>query len=111
VKDDTVYLKHILECIRRIEEDVVEGRQKFLQSHLVQDAVLRNLQTLSESTQRVSEATKSRNPQIEWRRIAAFRNLLVHNYLGVDPERIWNIVERDVPALKRAVVALIGSAV
>ena len=50
MKDDAVYLKHILECIRRIEENTREGRERFLQTHTLQDAVLRNLQTLSEST-------------------------------------------------------------
>ena len=80
-KDDTVYLRHILECIRRIAEDTQEGRERFLASHTLQDAVLRNLQVLAESTQRLSDAIKATQPGIEWRTIAAFRNILVHNYL------------------------------
>jgi uncharacterized protein with HEPN domain len=107
VKDDTVYLKHILECIRRIEENTGEGREKLLASHTLQDAVLRNLQTLSESAQRLPESSKAKHPEIEWRRIAAFRNLLVHDYLGIDMERVWEIVQRDVPALKRAASELL----
>lgn len=109
MKEDSVYLKHILECVRRIEEDTREGRKKFLGYHTLQDAVLRNLQTMSESAQRVSEASKARHPEIEWARIAAFRNLLVHDYLGIDLERIWEIVQSDVPALKRAAIALLQS--
>jgi len=107
VKDDAVYLKHILECIRRIEENTREGRERFLQTHTLQDAVLRNLQTLSESTQRLAEALKAQHPEIEWNRIAAFRNILVHDYLGTDIERIWDIVQRDLPTLKRAVSELL----
>ncbi len=106
MKGDTVYVRHILECIRRIEEDVVEGHEKFMRSHALQDAVLRNLQTMSESTQHLSDALKAARPEIDWRRIAAFRNLLVHNYLGIDLERVWEIVQRDVPELKRAVLAM-----
>ncbi len=49
-KDDTVYLRHILECIRRIAEDIAEGRARFLAAHTLQDAVLRNLQVMAEST-------------------------------------------------------------
>jgi uncharacterized protein with HEPN domain len=73
MKDDTVYLRHILECVRRIEENVAGGRKQFMASHTLQDAVLRNLQTLAEATPRLSEALKVAHPQIEWRRIAAFR--------------------------------------
>jgi len=109
VKDDAVYLKHILESIRRIEEKTRDGREKFLQTHMPQDAVLRNLQTLSESTQRLSDALKAKRSEIEWKRIAAFRNILVHDYLGIDMEGIWEIVQRDVPTLKRAALALLNS--
>jgi len=109
VKDDSIYLNHILDSIRRIEEDTSEGREKFLAAHTLQDAVLRNLQTLSESAKRLSDPLKASHPEIEWRRITAFRNILVHDYLGIDLERIWQIVQHDVPQLKRAVVAMLGS--
>jgi uncharacterized protein with HEPN domain len=110
MKDDRVYLRHILECIRRIEEDTAGGKDAFLSSHTLQDAVLRNLQTLAESTQRLSENLKARHPQIEWRRIAAFRNILVHDYLGIDLERVWEITQRDVPELKTAVLRILDTA-
>jgi uncharacterized protein with HEPN domain len=106
MKDDAVYLRHILECIRRVEEDTSDGRNAFLASHTLQDAVLRNLQTLAESTQRLSDATKSAHPEIDWRRIAAFRNVLVHDYLGIDMETVWRIVQHDVVDLKRGVAAI-----
>ena len=93
MKDDSVYLRHILECIRRIEEDVTGGREQFFSSHTIQDAVLRNLHTLSESTQHLTAGLQARHPEVEWRRIAAFRNVLVHDYLGVDLERVWETLE------------------
>ena len=101
MKDDSVYLRHILECIRRIEEDTVCGHDRFMESHTYQDAVLRNLQTIAESTQRLTEDTKAAHPEVEWQSIVAFRNVLVHDYLGIDIERIWEIVHGDVPKLKR----------
>ena len=106
MKREDAYLRHILECIRRIEENVAGGQGPFLASHMAQDAVLRNLQTLGESTQRLSEQLKATQPSIEWSRIGAFRNLLVHNYLGIDLDIVWEIVERDVPRLKRAAQAM-----
>ncbi|MGD0221191.1 MAG: HepT-like ribonuclease domain-containing protein [Terriglobia bacterium] len=110
MKDDSIYLKHILDSIRRIEDDISEGREKFLAAHTLQDAVLRNLQTLSESAKRLSDPLTTSHPEIEWRRITAFRNILVHDYLGIDMDRIWRIVQDDVPQLKRAVTALLALA-
>ncbi len=107
MKDDRVYLRYILECIRRVEEDTTGGKEAFLASHTLQDAVLRNLQTMTESTQRLSEGTKERYPEVEWRHIAAFRNVLVHDYLGIDLERVWEITQRDVPALKMTVLSML----
>ncbi|MBM3226214.1 MAG: DUF86 domain-containing protein [Candidatus Tectomicrobia bacterium] len=107
MKEDVVYLRHMLECIRRIEVNSVGGRAQFMGSHTLQDAVLRNLQTLAESTQRLSPALTDTHPAIPWRRIAAFRNVLVHNYLGIDLETIWDILQHDVPPLKRVVVMML----
>ena len=107
MKDDRVYLRHILDCIRRVEEDTAGGKDAFLSSHTLQDAVLRNLQTMTESTQRLSESTKEHHPEIEWRQIAAFRNVLVHDYLGIDLERVWEITRHDVPALKATVLSML----
>jgi len=65
--------------------------------------VLRNLQTMAESTQRLSDSLRATQPQIPWREIAAFRNILVHVYLGIDLDEVWKIMQRDVPDLKRAI--------
>jgi uncharacterized protein with HEPN domain len=107
MRDETIYLRHILECIRRIEVNVAGGREQFMASHTLQDAVLRNLQTMTESTQRLSNTLKAAYPDVEWRRIIAFRNVLVHDYLGIDLERIWEIIQRDVPSFKRAIAAML----
>lgn len=109
MKDDIVYLRHIMECIRRLEENIAEGQERFLESHTLQDAVLRNLQTMAESTQRLSDDFKENHPEIEWYRIAAFRNVLVHDYLGIDIEKIWEITQCDVPELKRTILVILGT--
>ena len=108
MKDDTLYLRHILECISRIEENTAKGKGRFMDSHTLQDAVLRNLQTMAESTQRLSNDLKAKQPHVEWDRIATFRNVLVHDYLGADLEIIWEITQRDVPELKDAVQKLLS---
>ncbi|HXG08746.1 MAG TPA: DUF86 domain-containing protein [Gemmataceae bacterium] len=107
MKDDRLYLIHISECIARIEQYTAGGQSAFLASTLIQDAVLRNLQTLAESTQRLSDALKAQYPQTDWTGISGFRNVLVHNYLGVDVARVWAIVENDLPNLKSTVQAML----
>jgi uncharacterized protein with HEPN domain len=104
---DRAYLEHIKECVRRIEENTRDDRETFLASYTLQDAVLRNLQTLSEATQRLSITLKEAHPEIEWEQIGAFRNVLVHNYLGIDIEQIWQIVKRDIPSLKVVISAIL----
>jgi uncharacterized protein with HEPN domain len=68
---------------------------------------LRNLQILAESTQRLSDPLKAAYPQVPWYQIAGFRNVLVHDYLDVDQERVWLVVERELPDLKRAILAML----
>ena len=109
MKDDRVYLLHIVECIRRIEEVAASGQKAFESSHIFQDAPLRNLQVLSESTQRLSDSLKQQHPDIEWRRIAAFRNVLVHDYLGIDLDRVSKIIWEDLPRLSVRVNEIIAS--
>lgn len=76
-------------------------------STLIQDAVLRNLQTLAESSQRLSNATRAAHAEVDWRGLAAFRNVLVHNYLGINLVRVWELIEHELPGLKRTVEAVL----
>jgi uncharacterized protein with HEPN domain len=103
LKDDRLYLAHIKDCIDRIEEYTAEGRDAFLADRKSQDAVLRNLQVMAESTQRISESLKALHPAIDWRALAGFRNLLVHDYLGVGVTRVWEVIEEYLPKLKREI--------
>jgi uncharacterized protein with HEPN domain len=100
---DRVLLAHMRDCLDRILEYTNAERSRFDASRLVQDAVVRNLQTLTESSQRLSDEIKSSEPQIPWRELAGFRNVIVHGYLGVDLGAVWLVVEQDLPALSDAV--------
>lgn len=100
---DALYLAHILACIARIETYTEAGRDAFLADEKTQDAVLRNLHTLAESTQRLSDGTKAGEPQVDWRAIAGFRNVIVHDYMGVSLDGVWAIVSDDLPVLQQHV--------
>ncbi len=103
MKGDKLYLIHIQECLERIVLYTAKGREAFLTDTLIQDAVMRNLQTLTESALRISATLKSKYPKVDWRGITAFRNVAVHDYLGIDMSRVWDIVERDVPLLRQQI--------
>jgi uncharacterized protein with HEPN domain len=107
VKDDRLYLIHIQEALERIEEYTQEGEEFFLDDRKTQDAVLRNLHTLAESSQRISEALKEQYPQVDWRILSAFRNVVVHDYLGISLHRVWDIVENDLPGLKKSIMVIL----
>lgn len=96
-------LAHMRDCLDRILEYTNAERLRFEASRLIQDAVIRNLQTLAESSQRLSGEIKGTEPQIPWRELSGFRNVIVHGYLGIDLGAVWLIVEQDLPALTEAV--------
>jgi uncharacterized protein with HEPN domain len=106
MKDDKLYLIHICECIERIQEYTSAGKDHFMGDLKTQDAVLRNLQTLGDSVKNISDALKSNYPKIEWKRIAGFRDILVHDYMGVNLDRVWTVVESHLPALKQSIEAI-----
>ncbi len=95
-------LAHMRDCLNRILEYTNAERARFDASRLVQDAVIRNLQTLAESSQRLSSEIKGTEPQVPWRELAGFRNVIVHGYLGIDLGAVWLVVEQDLPALNEA---------
>ena len=100
---DRVLFAHMRDCLDRIREYTNGERARFDASRLVQDAVIRNLQTLAESSQRLSNEIKAIEAQIPWRELAGFRNVIVHGYLGVDLGAVWLVVEQDLPVLSDAV--------
>ena len=100
MRGDRFYLRHMLGCIERVEKYTGGGREEFFQSTLIQDAAMRNLQIMCESSGRVSEAMKSAIPNTRWRDIRRFRDVLAHAYLSIDLNRVWTDVENDLPTLK-----------
>lgn len=99
---DRVLLAHMRECIERVRQYTAGDRGRFETSRLVQDAVIRNLQTLTESSQRLSDSIKATESQVPWRDLAGFRNVIVHGYLGIDLAAVWLVVEQDLPPLAAA---------
>ncbi len=96
------YAQHILDAVEKIYR--IQERGDLTKDDILYDAVLRNLQTLSEATQLLPESLKQDYPQIPWREISGFRNILVHNYLGnIDSLTIVTVVEKHIPGLEKCI--------
>jgi len=106
VKKESIYIDHILECIEAIREYTSAGENEFYSNRMMQKAVLRELQELAESTKRLSDEIKETHPGIPWSAIAGFRNVLVHDYLGLNLQQVWHIIEVDIPVLYQALKKL-----
>ena len=106
---DILYLLHIRECLERITDYTKDGWAKFQTDLMAQDAVFRNLQIMGESTQRLSASLQASRPEIQWRDIAAFRNRLVHDYLTLNLEQIWQIITNDLPVFRQQIDTMIVS--
>jgi uncharacterized protein with HEPN domain len=104
-KDPRVYLANILECIQKIERFTADGRERFFQDAMVQDAVLRNFEVIGEAAKPLDDAYRAAHRGVPWRALAGLRDVLVHQDEGVDLEKMWAIVEDGLPALQRAIAA------
>lgn len=105
---DGTYLGHMLEAIARIRRYVGRTRRTgFLRNALLQDAVIRNIEIVGEAAGRVSTELVARSPEIPWREIVGMRHRLIHGYLQVNLDTVWEVIERDLPALERSLRALV----
>ena len=101
MRDDSVFLNHILDAINQIEEYITGMTyDDFLENRLVQDAVVRQLEIIGEATKNLSSTKTEEFPQIPWKEIAGMRDKLIHAYFGVDLEEVWNTAKKDIPYLK-----------
>ena len=98
-------LRYIRDNIARIEQYTRGSRVVFQQEAVVQDAVLRRLETLADASSKLSDALKRRHPEVQWREVYGFRNIAAHAYEVIKLDRVWEIVETHLPPLKRVVEA------
>ena len=107
MRDDRERLQDILEAIERIERYSAKGRKAFESDELVQNWIVRHLQIIGAATRSLSLDLREKHPDISWSKIIGMRNILVHDYFGIDVDVVWSAVERDLPELKRKITALL----
>jgi len=100
-RDESVYLRHILDAISKVEEYLRDlSADYFYANSLVQDGVIRQIEIIGEATKHLSSKVRGIYPHVPWDDIAGMRDKLIHDYFGVDIEKVWLTATEDLPPLK-----------
>jgi len=100
-KEATTFIEHILECIALIERYTDNKTEEdFFDLIQLQDAVNRRIEIIGEAVKNIPDGIKGKYPEIPWKEIAGMRDILIHEYFGIDLELTWEVVTRDIPDLK-----------
>jgi len=105
--DDRTYLEHILDAIGQIFQYTQGGKEVFLADRKIQDAVIRNFEIIGEAAKHISSAVRQKHPEIPFKPMAGMRDEMIHEYFGVDLKLVWRVIEKELPALKSKIGALL----
>lgn len=109
-KDNRIFLIHILDAIKNIEEYVkdIKIAEEFANNKIVRDAVLRNFEIIGEAAKQLDEEYVKEHAQINWTKVIGMRNFLIHEYFGVDLGIVWETIKKDLPSFKKGIKDLIS---
>ena len=107
MRKEIEWLKDILEAIEQIEKYAVKGEDEYLQNELIQKWMVYHLQIIGEAANKISNEVQNKFFSISWPQIIGLRNIIVHEYFGIDVEEIWNTVMIDIPNLKIKILKII----
>lgn len=106
--EDTPYIRHILDATNDIEESVKNlSKERFVKNKDVRDSNVRRLEIIGEAVKNISRELKEKYQEVEWNKIAATRDKIIHHYFGVNLDIIWDIIKKDLPELKRQIIKIL----
>lgn len=109
IKEPIVYLRHVLESIELIERRIANlSRVEFLKDVDIQDMIVRRLEVIGESVRNLPKEFRVSHSEVNWQGPADMRSALIHGYLEVDYEIVWDTVRNDLPKFKQQITRLLG---
>lgn len=107
-RDYKIYLEDILDAIGKVLQYVgSQSFEDFSKDEKTVDAVVRNLEIIGEAAKKIPPEVSSRYPEIEWKKIGSLRDILIHEYFGVDKEIVWDVIRNKLPAFQKQVKTIL----
>jgi len=100
MRSDRDRLRDILQALAKIETQVPRGEDVFCRDEMLQVWMVHHLEIIGEAARALSPAFRARYPQVQWAKLIAMRNILVHEYFGLNLRQVWVVATRDLPVLK-----------
>lgn len=110
MNNNTVYLAHIVEAIEKIEKYLRKASdiQQFVSNDMLFDAVLREMEIIGEAANNIETGFREIHPDIPWQKMISLRNILIHEYFGVNGQIVWETCQKDIPQLKKLLLPLLS---
>jgi len=109
-RDYILFIEDILTCIEKIERYTSNvSFEEFCGNDMAVDAVIRNFEIIGEAVKKIPEEIRTKYADVEWKEAAGFRDVLIHDYFGIDLEAVWDTVRNNIPSFKKQVVKVLKS--
>jgi uncharacterized protein with HEPN domain len=106
-RDYTLFIDDILEAIEKVERYAADSTfEDFSCNEMAVDAVIRNFEVIGEAARNMPEEIKKKYPYVEWKEMIGFRNVLIHEYFGIEIESVWDTVRKNIPELKKHILEM-----
>ena len=107
-RDYILFLEDILNSIEKLEKYTKDlDFKSFSKNEMVVDAVVRNLEIIGEAVTSIPSEVQERYVEVEWKEAKGFRNILIHDYFGIDSESVWDTINNDIPLLKKHIAKVL----
>ena len=107
-RDYFLFIEDVVSSIEKIEKYIKDvSFEEFSENDMVMDAVIRNFAVVGEAVKKIPREIKEKHTYVEWKEAAGFRDILIHEYFGVDPEAVWETIKNNLPSFKENILKVL----